>query len=272
MLRIGPDAVAPSAKAAATLPLAAGGLGLRSALRLREAAYWASWDAILRSRRLAVEARDEVPSVLAINRSVDSLADVGFVPPSWAELTREAVHLTAEDLEPNQPRVGWQAVAGRAVESSFLASLRPILSNAEGALLTSQGGPLAYAPFVRFLTNRVSRLEPQTLRVLFLRRLRLPLPLTARACRCGRPLDALGHHRSACAVVGTLGRRGFPLENAAARICRKAGGRVRTNVFVRDLDFGVVDSLTQGGSRLWWTDCPSSKVRKWQSTQLWFAP
>ena len=73
--------------------------------------------------------------------------------------------------------------------------------------------------------NRVSRLESQTLRVVFLRCLRLPLPLTARACRCGRPLDVLGHHRSVCAVVGTLGRRGFPLENAAARICREAGGR-----------------------------------------------
>ena len=47
----------------------------------------------------------------------------------------------------------------------------------------------------------------------------------------------------ACAVVGTLGRRGFPLENAAARICREAGGRVRTNVFVRDLDLGVVDQF-----------------------------
>ena len=31
-------------------------------------------------------------------------------------------------------------------------------------------------------------------RVLRLRRLRLPLPLCARQCRCGRLLDALGHH------------------------------------------------------------------------------
>ena len=106
------------------------------------------------------------------------------------------------------------------------------LSNAEGALLRSQGGPLASAQFVSFPTNRASRLEPQLLRVLFLRRLRLPLPLSARACRCGRPLDVFGHHRSACAVVGTLGRRGFPLENAAARVCREAGGRSVTWILV----------------------------------------
>ena len=114
-----------------------------------------------------------------------------------------------EDREPNQPRVWWQAQAVREVESPFLENLRMTLSNAEGALFRSQGGPLASDPFVGFPTNRASRLEPQLFRVLFLRRLRLPLPLSARACRCGRPLDVFGHHRSACAVVGTLGRRGL---------------------------------------------------------------
>ena len=136
------------------------------------------------------------------------------------------------DGEPNQPRVGWQAKAAREVESSFLAHLRLTLSDAEGAMLRSQGGPLPSSPFISFPTNRTSRLEPHpvpsSLATPF------PLPLSARACRCGRPLGVLGHHRSACAVVGTLGRRGFPLENAAARICREAGGRVRTNVLVRD--------------------------------------
>ena len=43
LLRIRLDAVAASAKAATSLPLVAGGLGLRSALRLREAEHWASW-------------------------------------------------------------------------------------------------------------------------------------------------------------------------------------------------------------------------------------
>ena len=33
-----------------------------------------------------------------------------------------------------------------------------------------------------------------------------------------------------------LGRRGFALECAAAQVCREAGGRVSTNVMVRDLD------------------------------------
>ena len=54
-----------------------------------------------------------------------------------------------------------------------------------------------------------------------------PLPLTVRSCRCGRPLDALGHHRAACARAGVLGRRGFALESV---------GRVSANVLLRDLD------------------------------------
>ena len=40
-----------------------------------------------------------------------------------------------------------------------------------------------------------------------------------------------------------MGRRGFALESAAARICREAGARVTTNVFVRDLDMGVPNAL-----------------------------
>ena len=36
-----------------------------------------------------------------------------------------------------------------------------------------------------------------------------------------------------------MGRRGFALESAAARVCREAGSRVVTNMFVRDMDLGV---------------------------------
>ena len=36
--------------------------------------------------------------------------------------------------------------------------------------------------------------------------------------------------------LGSWGRRGYDLETVTARICREAGGRVTTNVMVRDLD------------------------------------
>ena len=102
--------------------------------------------------------------------------------------------------------------------------------------MRSQTGPLSSLPFTVLPTNRFTRFDPQPFRVLLLRRLHFPLSLTARQCRCGRPLDACGHHRSACAVAGVLGRRGYPLETAAAQVCREAGARVRLNTMVRDLD------------------------------------
>ena len=62
-----------------------------------------------------------------------------------------------------------------------------------------------------------------------------------RSCRCGHFLDAHGHHRAACARAGVLARRGFSVESVAARICREAGGRVTTNILVRDLDLALED-------------------------------
>ena len=90
-------------------------------------------------------------------------------------------------------------------------------------------------------TCRLTRLEPQHFRVLLLRRLQLPLPLSVHSCRCGHPLDQFGHHRAACARAGILGKRGFALESVIARVCRKAGGRVTTNVLFRELDFGLMN-------------------------------
>ena len=47
----------------------------------------------------------------------------------------------------------------------------------------------------------------QPFRVLLLRRLRLPLLLSSRTCRCGRQLDSLGHHRTTSPEAGVPGWR-----------------------------------------------------------------
>ena len=86
---------------------------------------------------------------------------------------------------------------------------------------------MASVPYTCFPIGPHCRFDPQPFRVLLLRRLWLPLPSTSRNCRCGLPLD--------CAVAG-LGRRGFALESAAARVCREAGARVSLDVRVQDKD------------------------------------
>ena len=42
-----------------------------------------------------------------------------------------------------------------------------------------------------------------------------------------------------------LGRRGFALESATARVCREAGARVSTNIFLRDLDLLGIPATDQ---------------------------
>ena len=91
-------------------------------------------------------------------------------------------------------------------------------------------------------------------------------PLTARQCRCGRPLDACGHHRSACAVAGVLGR--------ATRWKLLQPRSVEKQVLVCDSTpwsetwiFCLGHSLTTGGWRSSQTVRPCSTGHNWPSTQ-----
>ena len=140
--------------------------------------------------------------------------------------------LEVEDREPGVPRLGWQHAAAIRIESSFRTEiLMPRMSPVEQALLRSQSGPCAGVAFSICPSSPLTRIDSALFQVLLQRRLRLPLPLSQRICGCGRPLDPFGHHRAACSRTGALGRRGFALESAAARVCREAGGRVVTNMF-----------------------------------------
>ena len=237
-----------------SLPLHLGGLGLRSAVRTAPAARWGSWADCLHtiSERHAHIARTMTdalisPSAGAVHltgvvRSRASLADSGFVCPEWTALV--------EGLRPNQPGRDevdpadhthvWQFFAAQRVEYHFRAeTVWPRLAPTEQALLRSQSGPMSGVPFSAVPSSPPTRFAPQIFRVLLLRRLWLSFPLTSRTCRCGRPLDPRGHHRAACPRAGVLGSRGFSVESAAARVCREAGARVSTNLFVRDLDLPV---------------------------------
>ena len=74
-----------------------------------------------------------------------------------------------------------------------------------------------------FTTCHATRMDSEIFRTMLLHRLQVLLPLNAGVCPCGRFLDCLGRRRSACAVSGTLGRRGFAVEVAVARIFPEGG-------------------------------------------------
>ena len=91
----------------------------------------------------------------------------------------------------------------------------------------------------RFYPHMRMSHSPVRFRVLLLRRLRLPLPLSPRACTCRQLLDVLGDHRAACATAGVLASRAIPLERALARVCREASARVTRNVRLADMNLDV---------------------------------
>ena len=139
-------------------------------------------------------------------------------------------------------RRGWQHEASSRVERKHREEeLFPQMTHASRALIRSQAGPGAGLALSTSPLCLLTRFPSQVFRVILLRRLQLPLPLTARNCRCGHHLDVFGHHRAACARAGVLSRRGFALESVIERVCREAGGRVTTNVLLRDLDLEIAD-------------------------------
>ena len=108
-------------------------------------------------------------------------------------------------------------------------------------MLRSQHGPLA-AALTALPTSRATTIAPQPVRLLLCSGLHLPLPLSHRTCRCGRQL-VFGHHRAACPEAGVLVKRAFSLDCAAAQVCREAGARVSSNMFVRDMDLATFNAL-----------------------------
>ena len=247
-----------------SLPWWEGGIGLRSACRTAPAAHWASWaDALkmIRDRHPAVvdivvdalRRPEESMTIRTVVECAAVLERTGFECPSWEDLAEgRSPGESREEEDPSQPRVGWQQQAATSIEHHD-NTVWPGLREHEQAMMRSQRGPLASTAFTCFPTSRMTRIDPAPFCALLLRRLRLPLPLSVRSCRCGRPLDALGHHRAACATAGVLGRRGWALESVAARVCRE-GGASSTGP-------------TQGGWRWWQMASPCMEERSLQLTQ-----
>ena len=129
-----------------------------------------------------------------------------------------------EHHEPGGTRAGWQHEAASRVERQFRTEvLLPQMSAQQWAMLRSQSGPVAGVPFSTAPSSPLTRIEPALFRVLLQR-------------------SQLSVCQTACSRSGVLGRGEFALESAAARVCREVGGRVATNILVRDLDLGTPDA------------------------------
>ena len=151
----------------------------------------------------------------------------GFDAPEWVDLVR-GVRPGYDPLVDDMPRLstqGGQHFTSKTIEPSFLVdTIWPRLDVPHQALMRSRN-PMAAIPFTCMPLFSESRFQPQEFRVLPLKRLWQPLPLSSSICRCDRPLDSRDHNRAVCSVVGVFGTSVFALESAAARVCREASGR-----------------------------------------------
>ena len=82
-------------------------------------------------------------------------------------------------------------------------------------------------------------------RALLLRRLRFPLPLSARVCRRRRILDPLGGHRASCAQAVVWRGRGTLVKNIS-KFCREAAAGATTNT---DLSYFNLDHICRQDDR-----------------------
>ena len=170
----------------------------------------------------------------------------------------------AEEPEPHEPKIGRQQQAVKSLHQKFhQESFWPGLTDTAKALMHSQHGPLASAPFTAVPTTRMMRFEAQLFRVILCRRLHLPSPCPHAPADVAANSTHFGHHRAACAEAGVLGKRGFPLECAAAQVCRGAGARVTPNSFIRDLDLGEFNRLD--GRRI---EVIADGLSLWQGAQF----
>ena len=187
-----------------SLPFSRGGLGLRSAV-LGDIQRW----------------RAHIVAVVAVR---EELVRIGFEAPSWTRLAGglRPVISDPEDQQLGMPGIGWQQAATDPVLFHFVESLvRPDWERRSRHCCVLKEAHCLALPFV-FLPARwhVSTLDCSgSCSSVVSGFLSLHLPATA---------GVFGHQ--------VLGRRGFALESAAARVCREAGARVGTNILVRDLD------------------------------------
>ena len=161
------------------------------------------------------------------------LCAVGYDAPEWRALVTAQPRIVAERLQGvlALPAEGWQHEASMAVEKIFLDSaFLPELVPRERAFLLSQGGPLAGLPFTAVPVCPHLRFDSDLFSVLLLRRLPSSSPVFTHLPVLPLVSTALAITAQVARGRGVLGRRGYALESAAARICREAGARVSTNV------------------------------------------
>ena len=167
-------------------PFGSGGLNLRNAERFRTTACWSSWaDTLPMIRERHPRVTDHMLVSLSQGRgglhleaAHESRDRLGQRPGSHPD-----------DEFPRFSHMGWQSFASTEIEEVFFGTtVWPRLDPTHRALVRSQRGPMASIPFFTPRVSIASRFDPQSFRVLLLRRLWCQLPLCSAICQCASHL------------------------------------------------------------------------------------
>ena len=195
-----------------------GGLGLRSAVRMAPAAFWASWADALhmlheRLPQLAVTTVERLDGehdvggcLMELRRAADGLDRQGFVGrPSWVELQSGGRPPPSTLTEPGEWAHGWQFYASSASEHHFRKTvvLAQSCPSDQAHLRSHSGGGCSHV-LHGCPTSPEFTVAPDVFRTIVLEILRLPLPVTEAQCDCGALTDSRGRHWAACPHSGRL--------------------------------------------------------------------
>ena len=216
---------------------------MRSAPRVSKAAYWSSWAECLQTTAKRQPAVAEQLVVALTNRepgrhlesaveSRERLLDAGFLAPVWRDFTGD--HSSPPPLPPSTP---WTRQFGR-YRTRVPTWVATVLHDIGGMLC--QEWPVAppLSPIRSFVPSTRRALGECTIHLfpccspLQVRPTVSCLVVASLLAASSLHLSQLSVGPAACAVAGVLGRRGFALESAAARVCHEAGARVSLDVRV----------------------------------------
>ena len=166
----------------ASLPLTLEGVGVGGALRIRDAAHGKG---IKWPRTSLEEYKEECPIVCPQSRIAQDISKTLECSCQHGKYWQEGSDSNKFGRGGNLLRHvdGRSRICFSAIPPSRTRCVARAHSSGQSDGQITEWSVL---PFTPMPTNRVTQFEAEQFRVLLLRRLRLPLPLSVRSCRCGR--------------------------------------------------------------------------------------
>ena len=164
--------------------------------------------------------------------------------PSWTDILQGARPrpLGEDDTDPCELHGGWQLTASSVLENAARTAIETSWPQDDVARLRSCSGRNNARWLTTAPTSEQTKLDNPMAQCLLRRRLGLPILAGGDICEattCQRPLDAFGHHRTACMRTGRVHARHSTAISPWRQVLNEAGYRVHTERLIRNTHLAV---------------------------------